>query len=203
MTLKFIKNALMATSAVFLLSASFQVHAWGNDDFSRDRDGERRDRTRTEVIYAEGIGGTSSGDRDLACRNAEARAEDDLYMQCSRPGQEIVDKVYSRCECSKKAGSRDDYTCRQRVKGVCETYQRFRDIVSIYKEGSGGTSSGDKTAACGLAEERAQEEARFDCSRRRGDVVDYTFGSCRCEKKSGSRDDYTCRTTVNLSCELQ
>jgi hypothetical protein len=192
-------RTLMNLCAVFVMGIGFQAVAyqptWGDSN-------SLRDRGRSFVIFAEGVGGTSRGDRAAACQNAEERADADLRMQCSRPNQQIADQIYDRCNCVKKAGSRDDYTCRIKAKAVCHNFPGYRDVITIRKEGSGGTSRGDTGAACARAEERAFDEARFECSRRRGSVLDSVYGSCRCTKKAGSKDDYTCRTTVSLNCEL-
>ncbi|MEZ4813887.1 MAG: hypothetical protein R3A80_01605 [Bdellovibrionota bacterium] len=75
-------------------------------------------------------------------------------------------------------------------------------IVRIVGEGTGGTTTGDKPAACGRAYDRAERDADRKCDRRDGDVLDFQDGNCHCRKVSGSRDDYNCDATVTASCSI-
>lgn len=74
--------------------------------------------------------------------------------------------------------------------------------VTIIGNGSGGTTHGDREAACGRAYERAENDALNQCERRDGYAVDLRQGSCGCRRKPGSRDDYNCDASVRLSCEV-
>lgn len=75
-------------------------------------------------------------------------------------------------------------------------------IVRVVGHGSGGTTNGDRDAACGRAYDRAERDAERSCDRRDGDILDYQDGDCRCHKKPGSRDDYNCDATVSASCSI-
>ncbi len=75
-------------------------------------------------------------------------------------------------------------------------------IVRIVGNGSGGTTTGDRDAACGRAYERAERDAERSCDRRDGDVLDYQDGNCSCRRVPGSRDDYNCDATVTASCSI-
>ncbi|MEZ4813853.1 MAG: hypothetical protein R3A80_01430 [Bdellovibrionota bacterium] len=75
-------------------------------------------------------------------------------------------------------------------------------VVRLVGNGTGGTTHGDKEAACQRGYERAEDDAYNQCYRRDGDVLDSYEESCRCRKKPGSRDDYNCDATVRVSCEV-
>ncbi len=75
--------------------------------------------------------------------------------------------------------------------------------VRLTGVGAGGTTHGDRDAACGRAYERAQFDAEDQCYRKDGDVLDSVEEGCSCRKKPGSRDDYNCEARVRLSCEVQ
>lgn len=76
------------------------------------------------------------------------------------------------------------------------------NIVRIIGNGSGGTTHGDREAACDRAYERAEDDAVNQCFRRDGDALDLSQGACHCRRKPGSRDDYACDATVRLNCEV-
>jgi hypothetical protein len=75
-------------------------------------------------------------------------------------------------------------------------------IVRITGEGSGGTTHGDREAACDRAYDRATDDAENQCFNRDGDVLGSERNSCSCRKKPGSRDDYNCEATVRLNCDV-
>ncbi len=74
--------------------------------------------------------------------------------------------------------------------------------LSIMGKGSGGTTHGDREAACGRAYERAENDALDQCDLREAYATDIRQGSCGCRRKPGSRDEYSCDATVRLSCEV-
>ena len=76
-------------------------------------------------------------------------------------------------------------------------------IVYVTGQGTGGTTHGDKEAACDRAYERAENNADRKCDSRGGDVMDYDQNSCHCHKISGSRDDYSCDASVEASCSIR
>lgn len=85
--------------------------------------------------------------------------------------------------------------------GVISFSAEAREI-RITGNGSGGTSHGDRDAACGRAYERAENDAYDQCDNRNGDPLSMTQGSCNCRRKPGTRDDYVCDATVRLTCEV-
>jgi hypothetical protein len=73
--------------------------------------------------------------------------------------------------------------------------------VVVVGEGKGGTTHGEKDEACARAEERASFDARLACDHYNGWVSDEDYSSCKCVKKKGSKDDYTCEVRVRARCE--
>jgi hypothetical protein len=86
-----------------------------------------------------------------------------------------------------------------------ETFAARRDtrVITIVGHGKGGTTVGDKAAACDRAYERAEDDAYDSCADERGYVLSTEDDSCRCTKKSGSRDDYNCEARVYADCEVR
>lgn len=75
-------------------------------------------------------------------------------------------------------------------------------IVRIVGNGKGGTTNGDRDAACGRAYERAERDADRQCDRRDGEVLSTQDGNCHCRREAGSQDDYNCDATVEASCSI-
>ncbi|NCN28001.1 hypothetical protein GW915_10535 [bacterium] len=72
-------------------------------------------------------------------------------------------------------------------------------VITVVGNGVGGTTHGDKRAAC----DRAEDDAASECSSRRGYLEYVRERSCNCQKKPGSRDDYTCRASVYGDCYIR
>ncbi len=73
-------------------------------------------------------------------------------------------------------------------------------IIPLTAVGSGGTTHGDKDAACMRAEERAADDVEMSCYNRDGELTDLRLSACDCRKKSGSKDDYNCEVTAFARC---
>lgn len=199
-----IRNGMIALAMIagFANSSSAGDFGWEHAHPSRD------------LISGEGRATTRYGDQFGACREAEYRAEQDLQLRCSGPGRIVTDRLAGRCDCYRLPNYFAEYECRQVVRATCESIGYDPGprpipqpgyggrIVSIIGQGSGGTTAGDKNAACDRARERAYDDARFSCSARQGFPLDSTYSSCRCDRKPGTRDDYVCRTEINLNCRL-
>ncbi len=75
-------------------------------------------------------------------------------------------------------------------------------IIRISGNGTGGTTVGDKEAACERAYERAERDADRQCYDRDGESLGLRQDECHCRRKPGSRDDYTCEAEVTLQCDV-
>ncbi len=75
-------------------------------------------------------------------------------------------------------------------------------IVTVTGRGSGGTTNGDRSAACWRAEDRALYAVASSCSNMRGNLVSSYAQQCNCHKKPGSKDDYNCDVNAVGRCEI-
>jgi hypothetical protein len=80
--------------------------------------------------------------------------------------------------------------------------QPVRRVITVTNEGSGGTTGGDRGAACERANERALTGLAEVCGNQRGLLLNSSGGTCDCRKHPGSRDDYSCKVTAVGSCEI-
>lgn len=75
-------------------------------------------------------------------------------------------------------------------------------IVHIVGSGPGGTTTGDKEAACERAYSRAERDAERQCFNRDGEALSLRQEDCHCRREAGSRDDYKCTAEVTLQCDV-
>jgi len=80
--------------------------------------------------------------------------------------------------------------------------QPVRRVITVTNEGSGGTTGGDRGAACERANERAIAGLPAVCGNQRGLLLNSSGGSCDCRKHPGSKDDYSCKVVAIGSCEV-
>ena len=73
-------------------------------------------------------------------------------------------------------------------------------IITLTSQGSGGTTVGDKPAACERAQERAQFNLVEQCSQSHGNLLQFHFSSCRCRHISGQK--YDCDMDAYGDCEI-
>ena len=78
----------------------------------------------------------------------------------------------------------------------------YGQIVNMTVIGKGGTTTGDKIAACSKAQSRANIDITSNCMAQNGKLIDLNFSSCKCLKKPGSMDDYNCDVTAYGKCQL-
>lgn len=71
----------------------------------------------------------------------------------------------------------------------------------VSAEGSGGTTNGDREAACGRAADRALDGVYAQCSGRYERLLETWLDSCRCARKPKTRDDYVCRQWAHGTCQ--
>lgn len=76
-------------------------------------------------------------------------------------------------------------------------------VIRVQGYGKGGSTVGDRRAACGRAYERADDDAYFNCRHRNGYVQYVQENHCGCRVKSGTRDDLVCEATVTAGCEVR
>jgi len=73
-------------------------------------------------------------------------------------------------------------------------------VISLTAPGKGGSTEGDRQAACQRASDRAFADVVGQCSRYRGNVQSTRYGSCNCR---GPNRDLVCETHVVVSCVIQ
>jgi hypothetical protein len=78
----------------------------------------------------------------------------------------------------------------------------FSQILPLTVIGKGGTTTGDKVAACAKAQSRANIDITSSCISHNGKLIDLNFSACSCHKKPGSKDDYNCDITAFGKCQL-
>lgn len=76
-------------------------------------------------------------------------------------------------------------------------------VITVVGRDSGGTSHGDRNAACNRAYSRAEYDAANSCASYRGYLISTRAAGCDCRRKPGSRDDYNCTATVYGDCEIR
>ncbi len=77
-----------------------------------------------------------------------------------------------------------------------------QQILPLTATGSGGTTTGDKVAACMRAQDRANINVTNSCFSKNGQLIDLRFSDCKCHKKPGSKDDYNCDIIAYGKCQL-
>ena len=83
-------------------------------------------------------------------------------------------------------------------------FHRGSRVYSISGYGKGGTTRGDKRAACDRAYMRAEWDAEDTCHYDYdGWVLETRELGCSCRKKKGSKDDYNCEARVRTECEVE
>jgi len=73
-------------------------------------------------------------------------------------------------------------------------------FYSLRAVGSGGTTVGDKPAACERARERAQAEVYGQCSNYHGAITTQSFSGCGCRHMGGQK--WNCDVTAFATCRV-
>ena len=75
-------------------------------------------------------------------------------------------------------------------------------VITVTGTGAGGTTVGDKNAACDRAQERAIDDAANSCSQHHGWVTSSQASSCSCKSEGGSKKKINCRANATATCKL-
>ncbi len=73
-------------------------------------------------------------------------------------------------------------------------------VYSLTARGGGGTTVGDKNAACERARERAQADIYGQCSGYHGAITSLSYSSCGCKHMGGQK--YNCDVDARAQCRV-
>lgn len=179
-----------------------------------------RDPSSDIVEYtADGKGGTNqkmsrSEQEKLACSRAKDRALVSARARCD--GGKVIGQSTDECKNRCKTSSSGGVTCEATASITCNYGDEDVSVPSnptpepepepeptpptyhdrtVSAEGKGGTTKGDKSAACDRAQERAIAAAKNKCA---GEEINAKASSCSYDKKSSK--EYVARSTATLTC---
>ncbi len=78
-------------------------------------------------------------------------------------------------------------------------YPNYPYVVTVQGHGAGGSTHGDKAAACQRANDRSIQDAYNSCSQQNGQVVNYSTSGCSC---SGPSSNLKCVVNTTASCQV-
>jgi hypothetical protein len=77
-------------------------------------------------------------------------------------------------------------------------------VIRVTGYGKGGTTEGDKRAACNRAYDRAEYDAESSCYRRYGNIIRMWENGCSCRRKQGGTNrEYVCEAKIAADCDTR